>query len=230
MCRRRREHARPVVRHHLVEDLLLRPPLGDPPSDLGLHLLGNRGVRLVERLVAVRAHELGLEIRFTRPRRGDRRCGESQQRAACRRAPSRAERAVDAGGERGGRNRPEHVVDDPTATIDEERLRRARSDSPRIDGRARAGRTPSDTSRRSGVANARAGPFDNSSTSTPTTMTPRFDQVPAKRDSRRGISSLHGAQSDAQKLTTTALPCNDASDSFPPPVSRARWKFGAWTT
>ena len=39
VLRRCREDARAEVRDHLVEDLRSRPALGDPPADLGLHLL-----------------------------------------------------------------------------------------------------------------------------------------------------------------------------------------------
>ena len=146
--RGRREHAAAVVRDHLVEDLLLAPALGDPPADLRLHLLRDGRRRLVERLVADRADELRLELGLARARGGERRrrererqqgAGDDPHVASARRAPA-VERRV--------RDRAEHVVDDPAAAVDEERLRRRR-DPPRPDRRAGRVERPSDTSRRS---------------------------------------------------------------------------------
>ena len=45
--------------------------------------------------------------------------------------------------------------------------------------------------------------------------------------SSRGISCLHGWQSEAQKLTTTTFPRSDARLSLPGPFRRARSKAGA---
>jgi len=77
---RRREDARPEVGDHLVEDLLLGPPLGEPPPDLDLHLLRLQGGRLVERLVTDRADELGLDRFGTRAAAGERGRREHQGR------------------------------------------------------------------------------------------------------------------------------------------------------
>ena len=121
------------------------PALRDPPADLGLHLLRDRRVRLVEGLVADRADELRLEIGL---RSGASRAsagagkGEREQHA---RASSLMPAARDGRRSRASRRStgPSTCVDDPPAAVDEERLRRGR-DAPRADRRRRSGRKPSD--------------------------------------------------------------------------------------
>ena len=165
----------PEVRDHLVEDLLLRPALGDPPADLGLHLLRDGRVRLVERLVARRADEERLDVALARTRfcaasagaakreherRGDdARDGEQPHALRARLMPAASDLSVTG---------PEHVRrDQPAPAVDEERLRRALADAVRPDGARRSGRRRRDRSRRSASMKARAGPL-KSSTSMPT--------------------------------------------------------------
>ena len=102
--RRLREHLGPELGDERVLDLLLRVAGGDPHADERLHPLGDGSVRLVERRLADRAHELGLEIGGVR-RRGGRGTDGDERRAAAAtasarimsRAPPRSQPAASAG-------------------------------------------------------------------------------------------------------------------------------------
>ena len=79
------------VRHELRLDLALRPALRDPLRDQRFDLLRHRRVRLVERRVARRAHDLALEVRERRARRA----GGSRRRRDRERRDERGDRAED---------------------------------------------------------------------------------------------------------------------------------------
>src|SRR5205807_2569978 len=106
----------PELRDERVLDPALRPPEGNMAPDVGLHLLGDRRARLVERRMAGRTDELRLELALRRMSLvRKRRCGEhegsgSQKqelhvRSACR-IPSSRPAAVAGPTMCGGTTRP----------------------------------------------------------------------------------------------------------------------------
>src|SRR3954447_22304891 len=82
VLRRRGEHLLAELRDERVLDLALRLPGRDLVRDEHLHVLGDGGVRLVERRAADRAHDLALELVLGGPavaRKRGRGYGERQR-------------------------------------------------------------------------------------------------------------------------------------------------------
>ena len=77
---RRREDRRTEFRDHRVEDLPLALATGDAPGHLGLQLVRERRVRLVERRVALNADEFRLEAGLARARRAREGRGRERER------------------------------------------------------------------------------------------------------------------------------------------------------
>ena len=194
-----------------------------------LHAQRDRRVRGVERRLADRAHELGLELGGVG--RSSLAAAGAARRARAR--PSATSRLIDGGASArstpsssssASRTAPAMRWTTRAARVDEVRLREAgdavapdRRALPVVDGRvgdaepaherlARRRGSPSRRRRR------RRRPCPASA---------------ASRASSSGVSSLHGPHHDAQKLTTTALPRSDASESSPSPSSRGSENAGA---
>src|SRR5919106_360599 len=85
---RRGHDARPELRDERVRDLALGVPRSDALADEELHPLGHRRVRLVERRLAHRTHELRLEVGGVRWIGGRRAGGDGEraQHRPCERA------------------------------------------------------------------------------------------------------------------------------------------------
>ena len=120
----------PEVGDERVLDLLLRVAGRDALADEELHALGDRRVRLVERRLADRADELGLEIRGARrigwPLRRPASAPTQTQSRTRARAASRFERLVDGVAQPClilvRVDRADDRVDDASLPIDHERL------------------------------------------------------------------------------------------------------------
>ena len=229
--RGRREDARPEVRDHLVEDLLLAPALRDPPADLGLHLLRDCGavdwssvswqtgqtsfVSIASRSGAPPA-SAGAASTSASEQRARASLMSSARDGRARRAPRRV-------------TGPSTCVDDPAAAVDEER----RAACSRRRSRSSMSPTPSKTDRIGDAVLAderlRAGACGSRATSIPTTSRPCR---PSARDARlqpRHLLLARPAVGRPEVDDDRLAAERRERDAAGPPPSRASVNAGAGT-